>query len=280
MLLAAGLLLFVLSAALPQLNLQPGMPLPSVINGQIYAPPKGSESPSASLSLNLFLEVLFGLLLAGSLVYLLYKLISGVAWRDYWLLILKTLGLITGAFFLLFLLFLILSSKAAPLSTLPLPLPTPEPQVRTPLGPVPPLILWIAAMILTAAATLLGVWIYETFSNQSSPLNLLALEAEKARQALLTGENVKDVILRCYQQMGLVIKLDQGIERPEYMTPREFENQLAALGMPPDPIHQLTLLFEAVRYGNWRSNALDEDKALACLEAIALCSQKMKPAQK
>jgi hypothetical protein len=157
-----------------------------------------------------------------------------------------------------------------------LPLPTPEPAARTPLGPVPPILLWIVAIIIIIVITVVGVWIYDAYSKKSDPINLLGLEAEKARQALLTGENIKDVILRCYLQMGLALKAEQGIERKEFMTPREFENQLEALGMPYDPIHGLTQLFEGVRYGNWVPNPKDEQKALGCLEAIVDYAREMK----
>jgi hypothetical protein len=57
------------------------------------------------------------------------------------------------------------------------------------------------------------------------------------------------------------------------MTTGEFENVLETAGIPHDPIHQLTRLFEAVRYGNWQPNLADEQTALQCLEAIMLSSR-------
>ena len=80
----------------------------------------------------------------------------------------------------------------------------------------------------------------------------MGLEAEKAWQALITGLDLKDVIVKCYRQMSLALEKEQGIERKDFMTTREFENLLEAAGIPHDPIHQLTQLFEAVRYGNWQ----------------------------
>jgi hypothetical protein len=44
------------------------------------------------------------------------------------------------------------------------------------------------------------------------------------------------------------------------MTTGEFENLLETAGLPHDPIHQLTQLFDAVRYGNWKPNPADEQK--------------------
>jgi hypothetical protein len=107
---------------------------------------------------------------------------------------------------------------------------------------------------------------------------MLGLEAEKARQALMTGLDLKDVIVKCYRQMSLALEKEQGIERKDSMTTREFESLLEAAGVPHDPIHQLTQLFEAVRYGNWQPNPMDEQKAIHCLEAIILYSREAKNA--
>jgi hypothetical protein len=121
-------------------------------------------------------------------------------------------------------------------------------------------------------SVLVVMWIF-TPSPQAGPIDLVGLEAEKARQALITGVDLKDVILHCYQQMSLAMKQEQGIEREDFMTTGEFETVLEAVGIPHEPIHQLTRLFEAVRYGNWQPNAVDEQKAIQCLEAIIVHSR-------
>ena len=92
----------------------------------------------------------------------------------------------------------------------------------------------------------------------------------------MTGLDLKDVIVKCYRQMSLALEKEQGIERKDFMTTREFENLLEAAGIPHDPIHQLTQLFEAVRYGNWQPNPMDEQKAIHCLQAIMLYSREPK----
>ena len=104
-------------------------------------------------------------------------------------------------------------------------------------------------------------------------MDLVGLEAEKARQALKTGVHLKDVIIHCYIQMSLALKQEQGIERKDFMTTGEFEDLLENAGVPHEPIHQLTGLFDAVRYGNWQPNPVDEQKAIQCLEAIMLYSR-------
>jgi hypothetical protein len=109
--------------------------------------------------------------------------------------------------------------------------------------------------------------------HQAGPIDLVGLEAEKARQALKTGVDLKDVIIHCYRQMSLALQQEQGIERKDFMTTGEFENLLETAGIPHEPIHQLTRLFDAVRYGNWEPNTVDEQKAVECLESIILYSR-------
>jgi hypothetical protein len=78
--------------------------------------------------------------------------------------------------------------------------------------------------------------------------------------------------------MSLALEQEQGIERKDFMTTREFEHLLETAGVPHDPIHQLTRLFEAVRYGNWQPNPVDEQKAIHCLQAIMLYCREPKKA--
>jgi hypothetical protein len=103
---------------------------------------------------------------------------------------------------------------------------------------------------------------------------MVGLEAEKAWQKLKAGLGLQDVIIRCYRQMSLALAQEQGLEREDFMTAGEFEDLLAAAGVPHDPIHQLTQLFEAVRYGHWQPNPIDEQKAIHCLEAIMVYSRE------
>ena len=157
-----------------------------------------------------------------------------------------------------------------------LPLPTAVPQVTSPLGPVPAVLFWLVGIGLLVSSILLGIWIFAPSARYETTIDLVGLEAEKAWQALKTGLDLKDVIIKCYRQMSLALEKEQGIERKDLMTTREFENLLEAAGVPHDPIHQLTQLFEAVRYGNWQPNPMDEQKAIHCLEAIMLYSRETK----
>ena len=264
----------IIAASLPQLELQPGMPLPKVENDQVVAPTEAE--PVALISANKFTTMFFVILLAGSLLYVLSQLLRGAGWKSLpgfiWPALVISL-IVSGVVFLIMRLF-----KSESSTVMELPMPTPAPLLTSPLGPVPPLLLWLVGIGLLAAGTLIGVWLFTSSRNRATTIDIVGLEAEEAWQKLKTGLDLKDVIIKCYRQMSLALAKEQGIEREDFMTTREFENLLEAAGVPHDPIHQLTQLFEAVRYGNWQPNPIDEQKAIHCLEAIMLYSRAMKEA--
>jgi hypothetical protein len=259
------LITMIIAAGLPRLKLQPGLPLPRLENSRLVIQPAGPE-PLQFIPVNQFFSVFFTLLLLGGLAYILIKVIRGANWKDlagFFRLVL-VICLISGAF-----LFIIqLLPGRANLAGSETPLPTPLPPATSPLGPVPASLIWLAAIGLLLTGIIALVWIVVSLSRKARPIHLVGLEAEKAWQALKTGLNLKDVIMQCYRQMGLAVKQEQGLERKEFMTTGEFETLLEKAGLPPDPIHQLTRLFEAVRYGDWQPNPIDEQKAIHCLEEI------------
>lgn len=262
----------IIAASLSQMELRPGMPLPSINNGQVVISPDIQEVPVA-FTVSEVLEVLFALVLAVSMLYAMYRIIRSIGWvnvRSH-IQTITVIILIAGSITFLILL---LPRTQDPL-VMELPPPTQMPLVRSPLGPVPILLLWLVGIALLMSSILLGIWIFAP-SKQQTTIDLVGLEAEKAWQALMTGLDMKDVIIKCYRQMSLAVEKEQGIERKDFMTTREFENLLEAAGIPHAPIHQLTQLFEAVRYGNWQPNLMDEQKAIHCLQAIVLSSRDAK----
>jgi hypothetical protein len=262
----------IIAAGLSQLELQPGMPLPSLENSQVVIPPGKQELPVV-FPISDVIKVLLALILAGSMLYVIYRMIKGIGWvnaRTY-ILPFIVITLIAGSIF--FLIQLLPETQ----NTLPMETPTPTgaPPVTSPLGPTPTLLFWLVGIVLLICSILLGILIF-TPSKQETTIDLVGLEAEKAWQALMTGLDFKDVITKCYRQMSLALKKEQEIERKDFMTTGEFENILEAAGVPHEPIHQLTQLFEAVRYGNWQPNLTDEQKAIHCLQAIMLYSRDAK----
>lgn len=111
---------------------------------------------------------------------------------------------------------------------------------------------------------------------QSTAMQELAAGAQNAVQALQAGAELKDVVLRCYRDMSSVLQKERGIHRQAAMTAREFESSLHDLGVPDEPVQQLTRLFEQVRYGHEPIGAAEEQQALASLIAIVAACEPAK----
>jgi hypothetical protein len=263
----------IIAASLPRLDLQPGMPLPKLEYGQVVIVPIEKE-PLVSIEVNEFVKMLFIIILTGSMLYVMYKLLRGANWRDLTSLIQPILIITLTIGSLLFLMLQLPKTQGS--IPMELPIPTPTPPIRSPLGPVPPLLFWLVGIGLLITGSLIGVWVFASPSGRTTMIDVVGLEAEKAWQAINIGLDLKDVIVQCYRQMSLALEKERGIERKDFMTTREFEDLLEAAGAPHDPVHQLTQLFEAVRYGNWQPNPLDKQKAIQCLEAIMLYSREAK----
>jgi hypothetical protein len=230
------------------------------------------KEPAMAISINKFFLIFFILILAGSMVYGIYQLLLGADWKSLISIVksMFTISLIVAGLMFLIMLF----PKSGNVPPMEIPVKTPTPLVTSPLGEVPSLLFWLVGVGLLAICLLVGVWILK--SSRPSPIDIVELEAEKAWQALKTGVGLKDVIIKCYRQMSRAVEQEKEIERKEFMTTREFETLLEAAGIPYDPIHQLTLLFEAVRYGKWQPNSKDEQKAVQCLESIIAYSREAK----
>jgi hypothetical protein len=125
----------------------------------------------------------------------------------------------------------------------------------------------VIALILTGLITMIVI------NRKRKPVGIMpfermALEAEGAIRDLYAGRDLRETILRCYRDMSLVLDQERGIRRSETMTTHEFEQVLQGKGLPDEPIHQLTLLFEDVRYGNLNPGEADETRAISSLGAI------------
>ncbi|HEY70471.1 MAG TPA: DUF4129 domain-containing protein [Anaerolineae bacterium] len=129
------------------------------------------------------------------------------------------------------------------------------------------LISFIAVSVIILTVALL-IWWFWPQRRKRSPLSELSLEAEQALEALEQGEDLRNVVVRCYVAMGRVVNRMRGIKRARTMTPREFEQQLAQIDLPTEPIAGLTRLFERVRYGTDEVDNAAEHQARECLSAI------------
>lgn len=154
-----------------------------------------------------------------------------------------------------------------------------------PLAPLPeyePPAPWVTtaataaiAAALAAAAAGIGFMLYQrSRSNAAEPLRKIEREAQEALDALEAGGNLSEVILRCYMQMVAALRDLRGIHRDTYMTPHEFEQYLAGRGLPAQAVHQLTALFEQVRYGGVQPGRQEERQAVSSLSAIIAAIQR------
>lgn len=101
-----------------------------------------------------------------------------------------------------------------------------------------------------------------------TPGQQLAEQAGQAVKEIEAGAELSDVILRCYHQMERTLADNRGLARPDQETPSEFAGELVAQGLPEAPVRQLTRLFEAARYGSLEMNYDSQQAAVKCLTAI------------
>jgi len=125
----------------------------------------------------------------------------------------------------------------------------------------------IIALLL---GSLWGAWYFVKARSQPSPdpLEAITQEAQAALRGLQSGQNLKDTVMRCYAEMSRILSEQRRIQRPQGMTPREFEQYLAQSGLHLNDIRRLTRLFETARYGSKSPGPQAEQEAIACLSAI------------
>jgi len=97
---------------------------------------------------------------------------------------------------------------------------------------------------------------------------LVMREVKRALEDLEAGLDFTDVVIACYAKMCQGLQKSRSVDRHHAMTPREFEEHLAHLGIASTHIQQLTRLFESVRYGAKHADKATEQEATQCLQAI------------
>jgi len=138
----------------------------------------------------------------------------------------------------------------------------------SPLGQPPQILIWLVIIGFVLGMSLPAIKIVKQWLKPAEIDDPLLQGAENAVNALNTGEGLRNVIIRCYLQMTRSLQEEQGIERNYTMTVREFEGWLEIKGFPTVPVHQLSCLFEKVRYGNQPTSYNDEEIAIESLNEI------------
>jgi hypothetical protein len=267
----ALLITVAIAAALPQLELKPGIPLP-VQPGSSSA--SSTESfPLLLISFSTLLKAMLGVILLSVLAYSFFQVLRGFSWKEIWgpSIFIALAGAV--AVYVIFALSKInVTIQPEAVEVLPPAVNITGPQLE----PLPQGLIWFVLIGLAILMILLGLRYIIWHVNQDNDRDPLSLEAERAIQGLRTGLDLKNVILHCYLEMSQVLQKEQGLALEESMTAREFERLLQARGIPNSPVHQLTQLFEFARYGYRQPDAEDEQKAIDCFNAIAHFSRKVK----
>jgi hypothetical protein len=278
----ALLALIVLSASLSSLKMSDGQPFsmaqlaPDVNDSNI-----STEGTSWIIAVFRLMMILFWVALP---IYIVLLLISKEERKRF----LRTLLFWTP---IIILLLYLLNRKPNPNSTQDLsqslmgnPNPGPQATIAPPPEFVPPP-QWVTtfatiAISLTIALIALGVFyvLWRQARNRrqlKEPLKVVEKEARAALDLIASGGDLREAVIRCYLQMIEALQVYRGINRDLDITPHEFEMILSKRGMPSDSVHQLTLLFEEVRYGTLKPGRKDEQVAISSLSAIISACQKV-----
>jgi hypothetical protein len=270
----AGILTLLIAAGLPQLRLQPGVPLPGP-TGQSGVSPTPKE-PVVTVSVSMLFKTILAVVLTFGVLYISYLILRKVSLKQILLRFLY-FAILTAIGCVALILLGDLNFSFQPGA--PQVLPTEVASGGPPLSAVSPDLVWVVWIVLAAIFLLLVVWlVLWALRWRRRPDDRLALEAERALQALKLNQDFKNVILQCYWQMSQALRHEQGIVLEETMTAREFEHLAEAKGIPHAPVHQLTQLFEIVRYGYRQPDPAEEQKAIECLQAIVAHSRAKKQA--
>lgn len=271
---AAMLGMLGLSIGLTGLSLKPGDLLP--LSGALpYGNYEGLDLPGGQALLQ-FIRIIYIIALLTIPLMMIYLIISPDARRRLLKFLIRSLPFLLGLYlFILFLKRLAGNNISGTPTQAGLPAIQPVPGVIPTQAPIPgpseTAIVIISVILSLITVSIIGgvIWlIWRRSKLDSSPNQQIARQAQSALDALQAGGDLKNTIIRCYYQMSAVINQQRGIQRSQTMTPHEFEQYLSSNGLPGEPVHQLTHLFEEVRYGDLLAGATEEQVALNSLSAI------------
>lgn len=234
-------------------------------------PPSSGSPPGELLQLPFLTEILTVLVVLVALAVLVYL-------YKYWRIALKALIALTVVVGVLILLMTVLGSSGTPSR-----LPVMEPGYEGASGggggaesteqPSLPAIV----LLLVLVAALLGTIVAyrktaapedepETDETEQSTVDTAAVgeAAGRAADRLENEATVDNEVYRAWREMTELLDMSD----PETSTPDEFATAAVAAGMSRDDVHELTRLFEDVRYGNADPSAEREQQAIGIFRRI------------
>ena len=273
------LAMLILAASLNKLTLNPGQQLPLEQLAPQFQPNAGSGPDTALIEK--ILQYFFTVLWLIVPFYIIYLILNPKARKQF----LKDLARLLPVMLLLLILFNYMQSQQGQQE---LPKTEMPPQGLEQTGPVgtqavltfnsnpPDWLVTATSLALAGIITVLVVgviyFIYrvrKAEAERDEPLRKMAKEAQSAIDSIQAGGDLRDVIVRSYIEMTRILAESRNIQRGAAMTPHEFELYLEGKGIPREPVHNLTGLFEMVRYGGVRPGQKDEVTAISSLTAIA-----------
>lgn len=143
----------------------------------------------------------------------------------------------------------------------------------------PEVMVWIAGVVVALVIVALGVLIFIIYwysrKRNNEFVDRIATEMQSALDELQAGGDLRNVVIRCYSEMIQALKEQRGIQKNSSLTPREFEDALKKNGLPLAPVHELTRLFELVRYGHKPISKREELMAIDNLTLIVEACRSM-----
>jgi len=261
--------IILLAASIGKLEFKPGLPFPGTdsTNPSLSNSAVDSSRITDQSGMNLIiLKIGIGIGFLLLSVMIIYSLVRKTNKRKFGLLILGLIGLVI-IFKLLQLFRLDIPIIDGNKQEVGVQLPTLDYEI-VPIEQPPSELFWIVGISLVIG--LISVWAFLFLRTDPKPMNNDALveEVNSALQAIQDGKDLRNIIINCYFQLNQIIKEEYEIEREKSITAREFENYLQDKGIPIKPIHQMTSIFEKVRYSNKPTSKDDEQIVIESLLEI------------
>ncbi len=269
----AGLVAFLLlSLSLSDLQFQPGAPIPGGAEASTAIQAATPELIRV-VSWAPILEAILGIALMVLMVYVPVRLVSLINLRKLLALLVAIVVIVALLSILPALLVQLPASGTIPSAP---DIATPSPLVSAPVsfGGPPSFLVWLVVGGFMLGVGLVAARLWWGAYRGSAAKEALSQTAEDALRDLGTGLDFSNVIIHCYLEMNQILLSERKLERHRTMTVREFEQWLEQQGIPPDPVHQLTGLFEKARYGNQHTSPADEESGKECLKQIVHYCQK------
>lgn len=261
--------IILLSSSLSNLHLHDGRPFPSAGDSESVTAP-AMALPSVSTYSNIFLRGLLALIFLILATDVFIRLMALVDIKQILRLVLIILLLLALAVALPRITPgkpALSSEESSNLTILPS-----SAYPTSPLGKPPQELIWLILFIFIMGVSLPAIKMLKRHLRSRRVKEQLLQEVEYAVNAMKSGEDFTNVIMRCYLQMTCTLQEERGIKRNYNMTVREFEDLLESKGFPPVPVNQLSCLFEKARYGKKQTIIDDEKMAVESLnEIIQFC---------